>query len=102
MPIMFTEGMKKVLLMINPLFIMETRESVRFSTHLAGDAARLVVIVDDHKAEPKPMASDRNGPLAGIDTSFSTGSRASPIPWGAAAKSDLRRPRPARMVMMVR
>jgi len=74
--------MKKVLLMINPLFIMETRESVRFSTHLAGDAARLVVIVDDHKAEPKPMASDRNGPLAGIDTSFSTGSRASPFHGG--------------------
>jgi hypothetical protein len=44
---MFTEGMKKVLLMINPLLFWKPGNQVRFSAHIAGCEAGLIVIIDE-------------------------------------------------------
>jgi hypothetical protein len=47
MPIMFTDGMKKVLLMINPLLLWKPGNQVRSSTHIAGCEAGLIVVIDE-------------------------------------------------------
>jgi Lon protease-like protein len=44
---MFTDGMKKVLLMIIPLLFWKPGNQVRSSTHIAGCEAGLIVIIDE-------------------------------------------------------
>jgi hypothetical protein len=54
---MFTDGMKKVLLMINPLLFWKPGIQVRFSTHIAGCEARRIVIIDEVQRETGAASS---------------------------------------------